>query len=207
MKKFTIIMLIIIIGLGTILIVKTKSSKELTRESVIQLLEKGETCNNYYCEKTTNYYDVNTIRKIKGNKMLITAEGITEYINYDTKEVLVISEKSKTAMKTTIDSNKLMLPDKIYYSSYLEFIKNNENAYKYLGTEKIDEFNCIKIEIEIKKEKYNFWIDQETGLLIKLKSESEETKTSVEENYKIKLNCVTDEDLKVPDLSGYKVSQ
>ena len=82
-------------------------------------------------------------------------------------------------------------------------------------------YNCIVIELQYKynvegwnfgedTEKYNdkkiktsVWIDKETGVIMKISSEIEDIKQT--EEYYYKFNCVTDEEVKIPELSEYEI--
>ena len=82
------------------------------------------------------------------------------------------------------------------------FVKDMKD-YRYLGEEECNGFECIVISFNCNYEnkiiKYKIWIIKEKGVITKISFDDESI------DYIYEFNCVTDEDVKIPDLSDYKM--
>ena len=87
-------------------------------------------------------------------------------------------------------------------------IKNTKAYnYKYLGKENIDNYNCIKVELTSKEITYNIWIDISSGLVTKTYYYSPQINNPVTVEYNLQLDCVTDDEVKMPDLDNYTINE
>lgn len=65
---------------------------------------------------------------------------------------------------------------------------------------------CVKIKLTSNNTFYEYWIDLSSGLVAKM-HQVNETGYEMTIDYDLKLDCVTDKEVTVPDLSNYKVEQ
>lgn len=209
MKKFVISMLVLIMILAIILGFKImnngENSNQYSRADVIALIKKGEDYDNYYCEYTK--LGENTIRKIKGNKMVVASDDMTIYIDYDSNKQTVLRNTGNIALVSSLDSSKLSKMNKIYFQECIDVLNDFENyEYKFIKKEKINEFECIKIALTSESISYEIWIDISSGLVTKMSCNNKEN-SNITLEYNLKLNSITDEEVKTPDLSKYNVTE
>jgi len=176
---------------------------------------------------TTKEY--NTIVKYKDNIQVQdatdeTGKGIIEYTNYNDNTLYIIGKEEKVVIKrnTLTEENNKLKNENIQILNLLNSVKPEE--FSYLGEEKYNNNSCEVVEInkiydesyggwlfsqygvldqdnEIIEIKYKLWIDKESGAIIKRETAYKDTTDVVEYNYEF--NCVTDEDVKLPDFTGY----
>lgn len=210
MKKqngIALIFLIIIIIILLVLIGISRTGNRTTylREDVISLMKNGEEYDNYCCEYIK--LGEKTIRKIKGNKMVVATDDMTVYIDYDINKQTVLKNTENIAIVSSLSSSKLIKMNKIYYQECIDILNDFENyEYKFITTEKINEFKCIKIALSNESINYEIWVDISSGLVTKISCSNKEN-SNVTIEYNLKLNSITDEDVKMPDLSKYKVTE
>ena len=181
-------------------------NKEYSREEIIKLMESGENYNNYYYKSYLG--DDYTIRKFKDNKLYI--ESIDEenkqivYQDFSNNEYVGISKEKNTAIVSTLDSTKIIALDKLYYKQLMEIVKNTKYSYKFLGTENHNTLECVVISIrDIQDSNYKIWIHKESGLVARYLLTNKLGEDDI--NFELKLDCVTDKDVKKPNLDGYKI--
>ncbi len=89
---------------------------------------------------------------------------------------------------------------------------NNEN-FKYIGSENYNHSNCIILYYEDANTEYHsgenirvsykIWVDEETGSVLKEEQYSEGKLIEVTK-YNIQFNCVTDKEIDLPNIEGFK---
>lgn len=212
-KKILLIILCILIILVAIWAIREfivwndfglSKDNPMSREEVLNLLERGSAYPNYYCSYTDNsnssyevYVKDNTYRINRDNELMM-------WVNYNNNESITVF---KTAENTIAGINKEAYKEK-YFQALLSYSPVTEYDYKYLGEKEQDGRQVIYIELNNDGYIEKYIIDKETGLVVNkinyyrrfliftVKSESKED---------IKLDVVTDEDVARPDLSGYTV--
>jgi len=213
-KILLIIIIILLIIFGIKISGLFNDKEEMTLEQVKEIVAKSENIKNYIYK--TNYEGKEIAKKYKKDKEYLYANQIKYYTDYEKGETIGINEEKKIAVKMNTMSEELIKSHREQFSKLLE----NCEKYEFKGEEIFNGYNCIVVDIEYKYyaegwlgkdlEKYNdkniktsVWIDKETGVIMKISSEIEDIKTK--EEYYYEFNCVTDEDVNIPDLAGYEI--
>lgn len=205
------------------------NQKTLSIEETIDILNKSKNTINYKCsyvlsDGSSKKYDVKVkykdgieIDEIKDEK----GTRIKQYINYADKEMYIIAEDEKIVLKrsTVLSEENILKKNTTETIDFLKII--SEQEYSYIGEEEYNNKKCEVIEINHKYEvtdqwifydinvndgiivKYKIWIDKESGVIIN--KEIEYNGTTIKTEYNYEFNCVTDEEVKLPDLTGYEV--
>ena len=217
MKKLIALMFIVII-LGVILgtkIINTGAEKH-TREEIIALLEKGGENNNYYCEYNDSYNKV--IVKVKENKMVLMREDtqhmnqkFVQYIDFKADKSTILGEEGdlKIAIVTSLSPTSVSIgvPDKVYFQDIIEMTKDYGGyKFEYIKKEKINDIECVKIKLTSNYEN-EIWIDISSGFVVRNTAIFTNSEYNSQIDYNFKLNHVTEEDVKVPDLTHYDVKE
>lgn len=147
-----------------------------------------------------------------------------QYASVDAEERIVINEKEKKVTKETGKFTKMMNQEENLKSA--PFVQNRNSLLLKLGTAfymsittdnyKIGrEYYVLRNQFE-PNQRWEIWIDKETGLPLKeVNKEGVETRfigtdivKEVRDNtqeYQYEFGIVTDEDVEIPDLSGYQI--
>lgn len=236
-KSVIKIMLIIIIILLLIMVMYVfaiyfdgflDKSKPMTKEEVISLLEKGKEYPNYYYsprdkgfmiitqENMTEYY-------IKDNIVKCVYNGETlRWENANTDEVITVMGYHEKQNKNFASISKVSEYYKQGTNSYSQqgfdysLIVDNEHFnynFKYLGEKEIEGRNYILVKVWDKETfemlSTKFLIDKETGLIAERTDYMFDgiflKKITCDRN--LKIDSVTEEDVKRPDLTGYEILQ
>lgn len=225
-KRFIIIPIIIILVAISIIYIYSfvitfdgflNTDIKMTREEVIEILEKGKQYANYYYSPTTKdgdedckveYYVKDGIEKqvLNGKTVSWFNQGNSEQIylkNIEGKDIAWISTKNNE----NINKNHQHGFD---YSLIAEPNIFNTD-FEFLGEKKVEEKNCILVKVwnrdDIKSICTKFLIDKESGLIIERRDFWKEgllITTSIS-NRNLKLDCVTNQDVARPDLSNYQI--
>lgn len=193
---------------------KTKYSKS----SIIDLINSKTNKTNYEVEYTLpkeyigeekkyNYKILNNKQKLE----YITSEKtIIIYYDFEENRRVIIDENNKRAIISEIS----YFYSGSYYDEEITYILDPD--CKIDKEEKIFNRDAVVLNYDV-NEKYvlfgeeimpisnmKMWIDTETGLLVQsvVQSKGKEIKTV----YNVKLNEVTEDDVAIPDLTGYEVS-
>lgn len=205
---------------------KTYTAKSnYSKTEIIDLIKSENNKSNYEVEYTLNdtKYKIKYLNKKMKYEALDGETNVLSYLDFDKNTNTIINESQKIAVIQKISFiNENYMPDDV-----LKIVENpnckiekeetissrNAIVLNYKGTEKIgnqflfsadnstsntnSKVDEIKYEIKI-------WIDTETGFLLQtiMKANNNEQKTV----YDLKLNTVTTEDVTVPNLSQYKVT-
>ena len=90
--------------------------------------------------------------------------------------------------------------------------KDNENIFKFKGREKINDFECIIVELTFDKDKgYNYnkrriLIDTKTGLVVKTVFYDVNDNILYTVDYNLKLDSVSDSDVEIPNLNEFNIT-
>ena len=233
MKKILKIVGIIILALILIILIYfstihfngfLKKDNVMTREEVVALLKKGEEYPNYYYspedyilfrnlnEMKTEYYIKDGIIKCVNNGSILRWE------NYNTDEVISIMGKNNEKMYAGISSLKSYYnyeDEAILYSqrgfdySIIADEKTFNTNFKYLGEKQYNGRTTILVQVWNKDSaKVNstiFYIDKDSGLVMRRIDYSAMGLKKVDCNRNVKLNVVTDNDVEKPNLDNYEV--
>lgn len=223
MKKLLIIFLIVLaiiaIGLTVREVMihsdgKLDKSNPMTREEIVALLDKGATYNNYYyCpsgpedETKTEYYIKDNVKVTYHNSQMI------EWCDYNNSEKIWFVGPKGTA---TIIGETTKFEYNQYGFDYSTMSKPElyNNEYEYLGEKEENGRTIIIVKLKttngLLKGVDKYYIDKETGLIL---GRFNSTKllfittyaSGGSNNRNVKMDIVTDEDVKRPDLTGYEI--
>ena len=193
------------------------------RGKIYELLEKNVNNINYSIEIEDNFIKEGrtSIMKIVQKEDARKEENINDnsikWYSNDFVIVKRIDEKSYYREKkeiTDINGNTIQgystTNDHIYKLIYefnsLMYINNSDIDYKYLKQETYNNQKCIVIELT-DAESYpitdiKIWIDLENGFVLKEEYYCEKELERVIK-YTTNINCVTDNEIKLPDLTEY----
>ena len=206
MKKYITVMMIIIIILGIVLGIKImnkedkprqeKKNDTLTAEQIRnKILEGLENSNyTYTCVEATE----EKTKKVKDNIILAEDSNIKVWINTETREMIIIRENDKVALVTKVKEDSTYLNKDFVNMKTLLNIYNND--LYYVTDEIYNERNCIIIEAGKEKDE-KYWIDNETGIILKYQPEN-----GAPTEFKLELNNVTEAEVQKPSIDGYEVS-
>ena len=203
--------------------------------SIMNRAEKSLQFKNLYMEQTQILSDNSTSVKkqyFKDGKYKLVWEiysddGLEtksiEYANINSDERTYIYETEKKVVIEKGDISKAKNNDNNI--KFIPFITNRNSLIKNIGTTFVYSIDtdtyangkkCYVLHDRSEKDKWEIWIDKETGLPVKeINRDGEKTffvGTNVIKSvndviceYKYEFDKVTDEDVKVPDLSNYTV--
>lgn len=194
-----IVFIIIIVMIGFAYI---HNNRKWTRNKVVELMKKTENYNNF--EITYN----NGEKVLYRNNVLLQKNSeITIWTNYETKEkISIIQNEQYPNGKVIVENNVENDYEGLRY--YLKYISNNTYYYKYIDEEKYNQKECVIIELENKNENVciKLYIDKANGTTVKAEyykiNENERT-LEISNEYNIKLDQVTNNDIIKPDLTKY----
>ena len=207
----TIINIVIIIIFMYNLSVNSRYSRKYIKE----LLEKGYNYKNYIIQiekklTSTNELEITKItQKEDARKVEYVNKKITKwYLN----DIVIVDDEQNNIRQYAIQStqNSLnVLGEQFEIYMYID----NADEYKYIKKETYKDKKCIVFELknvykdtseaEAKSYDCKYWIDNESGFILKQEKYCEgileETTT-----YSVKECCVTNEDIKQPNIEEYK---
>ena len=231
-KIKSILIALAIIGLIAIIIFLNNFIKI---NSIISKANESLQTNNFYKEKTEMLADDHTAvskeyykdGKYKYKWEVYSDDGIEtsiiEYASVNSDERTYIYEKEKKAIIEKGDISEFKNNAKSM--KYVPFVIERNNLFAKIGTTFVYSIDpdtyangkkCYVLHNRSEKDKWEIWLDKETGLPIKeINRDGEKiffagTKVVKSVNdviceYKYKFDKVTDEEVKVPDLSNYTV--
>ena len=231
-KIKSILIALAIIGLIAIIIFLNNFIK---MNNIMNRAEKSLQSNNFYIEKTQILSDNSTsvIKQYYNNEKykcvweIYSDDGVEtksiEYANINSDERTYIYETEKKVVIEKGDISKAKNNDNNI--KFIPFITNRNSLIKNIGTTFVYSIDtdtyangkkCYVLHDRSEKDKWEIWIDKETGLPVKEINRGGETTFFAGTNvvkaindviceYKYEFDKVTDEDVKVPDLSNYTV--
>lgn len=199
-----------------------KKDNVMTREEVVALLKKGEEYSNYYYspeeyivfkkvnEMKTEYYIKDGIIKCINNGKVLRWE------NYNTDEVISIMGKNDGKMYAGVSSLKNYYGDETARYSQRSFDysiiadeKIFNTDFEYLGEKQYNGRSIILVQVwnkdNIKVNSTIFYIDKDTGLIMRRIDYSAMGLIKLDCNRNVKLDVVTDKDVERPNLDGYEI--
>lgn len=201
--KITKIVLIIISILTVLIGIRIyNNNKELkyTLRDIQQILKKSDQLTNYECEINLGIFKY---YKRKDNKIFLQSDvNQRVYRDYDKNKQIVCKTLNNKNYYIEQDLTSAKVPSSNLYISGFEVDELLTLDCELLSVkkQKYNKKNCLKVELKNKEEnEIVFWIDIDTGLILKCKSLDEEIVEFIYE-----FDTVTDEEVTHPDLSEYK---
>lgn len=212
-----ILFIIVIIVVGFLVFKALQPKTSYTKAQIIELINSKENKTNYEVEYTipkeligedTKYH----YKILNNKKKSELANGAHTYTDFESDKTVIVSEELKGAIiqnSANAEGN--------YYDDIMEYILNpkckikkeeklfNRNTVVLSYDDKIvigpGEFNIDREETV--KCNIQMWIDTETGFLLQTVVKANTKKAKIV--YNVKLNTVTEQDVIIPDLSGYEI--
>ena len=175
--------------------VGTKTDKkDYTPEEIKKKILSAYDCTNYTYEYIQD--GKKTTKKVRGNIIVTENENTYSWIDGEAMSMVTIDKEKNTYLMTKLNAST---KDLLYKKDFID-IKSLLNKYGndliYLGDENYKGRNCLKIRAG---ENTEYLIDEETGFVLKYEP-SDETVAE----FNIEINNVTEDDVKLPDLSKYE---
>lgn len=191
------------------------SSNPMGREEVVRLLEKGKEYPNYYYspQYVGIFSDKNkTECYIKDNiEVVYFNSKVSTWFDYNVGERVHILNGNIAAVATSISVNRSNEVNQRGFDYSLIANKEPFNyEYKYLGEKTQNGRTLIVVSVWNEENKglpIKFVIDKETGLIFERSDYVNIAFIPIKItcNRNVKLDIVTDEDIKKPDLNGYEI--
>ena len=193
-------------------------NNSMTREEIIELLEKGKNYPNYYysSEDRILFFNINENKTeyfIKDNVIKCMNNGIfsslTDYNNDEKISLLEINGK-KYACISSLDTFEKNLDSQngFDYSVISEEEIFNTN-FEYMGEKNYKERTTILVRTwnkdGLKVNSTIFYIDKDTGLVMRRIDYTTLGLIKIDCNRNVKLDVVTDNDIEKPNLEGYEI--
>ena len=196
MKKGIWALIAIILVLALILgikIIKT-DKKDYTPEEIKKKILSAYDCTNYTYEYIQD--GKKTTKKVRGNIIVTENENTYSWIDGEAMSMVTIDKEKNTYLMTSLNSST---KDLLYKKDFMD-IKSLLNSYGndliYLGDESFNGRNCLRIRAG---EDTEYLIEEETGFVLKY-----EANDGTLAEFNIEINNVTENDIKLPDLSKYE---
>lgn len=203
LKYIVITLLIIIILIGTVVLILQNNPQNYLYAKKVNSITKAY--KNYEVTVTTKLYNEQgenttpTIRKIERKNhvrkvMSLKEDGSIIATAWQTKDKIII-EETKTILPSAFISDDL---------NVLEEFLSNKDQYEYLRSETYNNIKCIVVQFSApNRGKAIAWIDEDRKVILKQEKYNEKGTLQYEAFYDIKLNCMQDDKLKLPDTTGY----
>ncbi len=210
-KKFILavptVIIIIIFIIALAYLIYSKNFKPLSKEKAIELAEMAVTIDNFSCQLVIEQdgEEFVTDYKRKDNIVYMKEVDYEEYLNIDTSECVYVDRENKEAYTYTSDSVLKSYNTRLYAG--IQSLENGDYSYTFNEYEKVNGIKCASITLSNDSENIDMWIDTKAGMITKyvITNKSEEDGNSATYIYRYQIGNVTDEDVKVPDLSEYTV--
>ncbi len=236
MRKFLKILLIIICLLVIVFIIYIvvikfdgflDKSNPMTKEEVIALLDKGKEYPNYYSSPKYTYLnrsndDVTEVYVKDNIKKVVYNNEISDWRDYNNDEEIYFIRYNESTQKKYASIAKMSqngtlegerYSQKGFDYSLIADTEHSDYNFKYLGEKEIENRICVLVEIWNKQSSKflstKFTIDKETGLVSQRIDYTFFGILPVKMTYdtNLKLDVVTEEEVKRPDLTDYEVLQ
>lgn len=195
---------------------KIDKSNSMSKSEIIELLKKGEQYNNYLIIYKPNKSSITSSmliypepeqRVYVKDKIMksVIGDKVFRYVNYNTKESITIFDHLQAFISNTEEKFAVLAYTR-------ECIEDEERySFEYIGEKEINNRKTIVIKLIDNKSSDNdytkVYIDKETG--VQYNSIYFYYKGPIlikdDENMSIEFDCVTDEDVKRPNIAGYMI--
>lgn len=196
MKKGILVLVAIILVLALILGIKiiTSDNKSYTPEAIKKKILSAYDYTNYTYEYMQD--GEKTTKKVRGNIIVTENDKTYSWVDGDAMSMVTIDKEKNTYLMTSLNSST---KDLLYKKDFMD-IKSLLNSYGndliYLGDESFNGRNCLRIRAG---EDTEYLIEEETGFVLKY-----EANDGTLAEFNIEINNVTENDVKLPDLSKYE---
>ncbi len=191
----------------------------MTREEVVELLEKGKEYPNYYYSSEDSWIfgdidDGKTEIYIKDNVVRVVVDGeVHSWTDYNNNEnIIIVGEHDGKNYAGVSNLDNFEENDESQRGFDYSLIADEETFntdFKYLGEKQIDGRDTIIVKVWNKDwvsiDSTKFYIDKETGLIMRRIDYSALGFIKIDCNRNVKMDVVTDEDVARPDLEGYEI--
>lgn len=193
----------------------------MTREEVVELLEKGKEYPNYYYASENRWIfgslnESKTESYIKDNVEKIMVDGkLHRWVDYNTQENILIFEDNEGKKYAGISNLDNFEENEESQRGFDYSLISNEEVFntdfKYLGEKQVDGRDTIIVKVWnkdwVEVDSTKFYIDKETGLITRRIDYSALGFIKIDCNRNVKMDIVTDEDIERPNLDEYEVLQ
>lgn len=193
-KKIIKISLLIILFLLLILLIIFLISIGIKNKYKKILIENDY--NNYELSEITDGEEISSC-KVKNNVILVEDATSSIWISSKAKKKIILNTDKKTAM---VEEGEFKVVS-LNYSYINNFFEDSNMKFKYLG--KKDGFAVLSFTNKTTLLVTELYLNLETNLVEKIIEREEIASRTIE--YKIKVNSVSDEEVKEPDLTEYYV--
>lgn len=221
LKKFfkvviAIIILLIIIFIGYNFVVqydgKLDKSSPMTKEDIANLVKENYKCDNYVITYKSN--PMTSIDGISIPQKIYIKDGVLkayagdkawQYIDFNNHETINVFSYPMAIISESANIEEMS-------NIHTEFLDVENDGFEYLGEKKIKDRDTIIVKLINKKYNYyrKFYIDKQTGVIINSKYYGIVAGPIVwstqDEGMDVDFDCVTDEDVKRPNLAGYVIN-
>lgn len=211
-KKYIRISILFLIIFSNVFILTGCFANYKNKENVIDLLNKISTYTNYRME--IKYDDFSLTSWQKDNVIYMESnmkDNLTMSLYYNEPNDEIIISDGKYAITSSIskyiekeDKSELYNIIKKANTTIAEF-ESDEYEYSYIGKTKVNDEPCIEVSLKNDSEEKIYNISTKTGAIYKV--EVYDSNKILKQTYtaNFEMNCVTDDDVKKPDLKGFKI--
>lgn len=201
-----IVVIAVIVGLS--LIFYNRNFKKLSKSDALVLAEKVAVINNISCEILTEtpYGNTTADYKLKDNIVLSSTSGIggTYRIYDDGKNKYQIDDEGKEVYiyHDYQPEKDIFLVELCQVAKILE---SDSYEYKFIDYSKMNGYKVAHFTLEDSNNKYEVWLDKESGMLLELDYSSKiDGEDWAKKHYRFSINTVTNEMVEKPNLSDYE---
>lgn len=196
MKKGILVLVAIILVLALILGIKiiTSDNKSYTPEAIRKKILSAYDYTNYTYECMQD--GEKTTKKVRGNIIVTENDKTYSWVDGDAMSMVTIDKEKNTYLMTSLNSSTKNLLYKKDFMDIKSLLNSYGNDLIYLGDESFNGRNCLRIRAG---EDTEYLIDEETGFVLKY-----EANDGTLAEFNIEINNVTENDVKLPDLSKYE---
>lgn len=220
LKKFfkvviAIIILLIIIFIGYNFVVqydgKLDKSSPMTKEDIANLVKENYKCDNYVITYKSN--PMTSIDGISIPQKIYIKDGVLkayvgdkawQYIDFNNHETINVFSYPMAIISESANIEEMS-------NNHTEFLDIETDDCEYLGEKKIKDRDTIIVKLINSKYAYyrKLYIDKQTGVIINSKYYGIIAGPIVwkmeDDGSDVEFDCVTDEDVKRPNLIGYVI--
>lgn len=205
------IIIIVIAIIGISLIFYSRNFKKMSKEDVKLLAQKVAKIENISCEVVTTTDKEEGIQsvedyKLKNGVMISKVDDFVIYDNKETQTLMQIDDEEKLVYtygqyNSEIDNFKTML------LTAESLLMNDKNEYVFKDLVTMNGIKCINFELKNNDTVFEIWMDKKTGMIVKMDTHygTGDSQMNISVVYRYQIDNVKDEDIVIPDTTGYKV--
>lgn len=205
------IIIIVIAIIGISLIFYSRNFKKMSKEDVKLLAQKVANIENISCEIVTTTDKEEGIQsvedyKLKNGVMISKVDDFVIYDNKETQTLMQIDDEEKLVYtygqyNSEIDNFKTML------LTAESLLMNDKNEYVFKDLVTMNGIKCINFELKNNDTVFEIWMDKKTGMIVKMDTHygTGDSQMNISVVYRYQIDNVKDEDIVIPDTTGYKV--